>query len=113
VAEAAHRVGQRGGDGMQAIEPDGAAGSLRKLLTGGVVALTVGAVEVVARSLAMLVVLVRAGLEGLALRTGAAVVRTRALRAGILRTGALALAGRRVAAKLLAVIGLAGSAVMA
>ena len=120
VAEAAGGIGERRGHRVQAVEPDGAAGSLRKLLAGGVVALAVGAVEVVARALAMLVVLVRAGLEGLALRTGAAVVRlavrarrTRALRARVLGVGALALAGRGVVAPLLAVVGLAGRALVA
>ena len=115
VAEAAGRIGQRRGDGVQAVEPDGAARGVRNLRAGAVVALAVGAVEVVARPLAVLVVLVRAVLERLALRTRAAVVglavrarRTRALRASVLRTGALALAGRGVVAALLAVVRLAG-----
>ena len=120
MAQAAGRIGERRGHRVQAIEPDRAAGRLRKLLAGGVVALAVGAVEVVARALAVLVVLVRAGLEGLALRTGAAVVglavrarRTRALRARVLGAGALVLAGRGVVATLLAVVGLAGGAMVA
>ena len=120
VAEAARGIGERRGHRVQAVEPDGAAGSLRKVRAGGVVALAVGAVEVVARALAVLVVLVRAGLEGLALGTRAAVVRlavrarrTRALRARVLGAGALALAGRGVVAPLLAVVGLAGRALVA
>jgi hypothetical protein len=84
-----------------------------------VLALAVGAV-VEARTIAGLAVLVGAGLEGLSpLGTGASVVllavRARALRAGVLRGGALAVAG--VAGALLAVVGLAvgagGSAAVA
>ena len=74
AAQAARGIGERRSHRVQAVEPDGAAGSFREVRAGGVVALAVGAVEVVARALAVLVVLVRAGLEGLALRTGAAVV---------------------------------------
>ena len=75
----------------------------------GVLALAVRAV-VEARTLAVLAVLVGAGLEGLAsLRAGTAVVRlairARSLRAHILRGGGLAVTA--VAGALLAVVGLA------
>ena len=68
--------------------------------------------EVVARPVAVLVFLVGAGLEGFALGPSASVVRL-AVRArallwpGVLRIGALALAGGRVVATLLPVVRLA------
>ena len=110
AAQAAGRIGQRGGHRVQAVEPDGAAGRVRNVLAGGVVALAVGAVEVVARALAVLVVLVGAGLERLALGTRAAVVRLAVRSAGLagarIARGAPGLA-RGVVAPLLAVVGLA------
>jgi hypothetical protein len=80
-------------------------------VAGDLVARTVRAMEVVAWTVAMLVVLIGAGLEGLARGPRASVVRlavrARALallRAGVLRVGALTLAGSSVVAPLLAVV---------
>jgi hypothetical protein len=79
-----------------------------------VVALAIRAMEVVARPVALLAVLVGPVLERLALRAGAAQIRlavrawrTRALRAGVLRVAALGLAGSALPVPLLAVVMLA------
>ncbi|HXA23446.1 MAG TPA: hypothetical protein VNW90_14225 [Acetobacteraceae bacterium] len=102
---------------MQAVEPDGAAWGVRSP-SGSLVALAVGSVEVVAWTVAVLVVLVGAALECLALGSRASVVRlavgARALlRPGVLRVGALALAGGCVVATLLSVVRLAVGGVWA
>jgi hypothetical protein len=104
VAEAPRGIAERRGDGVQAVEPDGAAGRVRAVGAGGVVALAVRAMEVVARAVLMLAVGV---VKRLALGAGASVVwlpvrawgtGTLALRAGVLRGDGLALAlGRSVA----------------
>ena len=74
------------------------------------------ALKVVARAIAVLVVLVRAGLERLALWARAAMVRLavrarwpRTLRADVLRAGALGLACGDGVATLLAVVGWPGA----
>jgi hypothetical protein len=108
VAEAAGGVGERRSHRVQAIEPEGAAGGVRYLRARGVLPLAIGAV-VETRTLAVLAVLIGAGLEGLSpLRAGTAVVRlairARALRTGVLRGAALAVT--RVAGALLAIVGL-------
>jgi hypothetical protein len=88
VAEAAGRIGERGGHRVQAIEPDGAAWRVRCLLAGGVVALAVGAV-VVAGAVALLVVL-GAVVERLPLGARAVLARgLGALRTGVQRVAAL------------------------
>ena len=102
---------------MEAVEPDGAARSVRGV-AGAVVALAVRSVEVVAWTVAMLVVLVGAALERFALGSRTSMVRlavrARALlRPGVLRAGALALAGGRVVATLLSVVRLAVGGVWA
>jgi hypothetical protein len=65
-------------------------------------------VEIVARPVSVLVLLVGAGLEGFALGPSASVVRlavrARALRTGVLRVDALALAGGSAVASLLTVV---------
>jgi hypothetical protein len=87
VAEAAGGVGERRSHRVQAIEPEGAAGGVRYLRARGVLPLAIGAV-VETRTLAVLAVLIGAGLEGLS----------------PLRAAALAVT--RVAGALLAIVGL-------
>jgi hypothetical protein len=108
MTEAASGVGERRGDGMQAVEPDGAARRVRCVWAGAVVTLAVGAV-VVARPVAVLAVLGTV-VERFARRARASVVRLAvgarrpgALRASVQRGGAVA----GVVGPLLAIVGLA------
>jgi hypothetical protein len=101
MAEATRGIGQRRGNRVQAVEPDGAAWGFRRVL----------AVAMLTRTVAVLAVL-GAILERLALRPRAAVVRlavlawrARTLRAGVQYLAPLGLA--LVLATLLAVVGLA------
>ena len=102
MAEAAGRVGQGCGDSVKPVKPDGAARRLRPAR----------AVRLIARALAILVVLAGADLEGIALGTRTSLVwlalrvrAARALGACVLRLIALPAVARTVPP--LAIVGLA------
>jgi hypothetical protein len=108
VAEAAGRIGERGGHRVQAVEPEGAA---RGVGAAVVIALAVRTLKVGALAVTVLAVL-RAVVERLALRAGASMIGltvgarwARAFQAHLLRLAALAVAG--IVGPLLAVVVLA------